>query len=322
MTSLTDRYVHAVLRAGPSSQRSELEPEVRALVADAIDARAGGGATEEAAERAALTELGDPAALAARYAEGPQYLIGPALFPEWKRLNTLLLSTVVPIISAVVLGANLLANEPVGRAITAAGATGINVALQTLFWVTLVFAAIERFAGGVTAPRRTWTPDDLPELPEAGRLGVLEFASSLAANVFVLIGLLWVQLLPPISIEGRAFALFDPALWSFWLPWFIGVTVLEIAFTVVLWMRGRWTMGFAAANAILGAAFAIPAVYLVQNNMLFNPDLVDTVAAASGGQAWIQVSARITAIALIGFVAWDALDGFRKARRSSTSGAS
>ena len=72
MTALTDRYVWAVLRAVPRSQRTELEREIRALVADAIEARsAEPPLTEEAAERAALAELGDPALLAARYSERP-----------------------------------------------------------------------------------------------------------------------------------------------------------------------------------------------------------------------------------------------------------
>ena len=39
-SSLTDRYVHAVLRSVPSGDRPELEREIRALVADSIEAKA------------------------------------------------------------------------------------------------------------------------------------------------------------------------------------------------------------------------------------------------------------------------------------------
>ena len=85
MTTLTDRYVWAVLRAVPSRQRDELEPEIRALVADAADAHAD-NAAPDAAERAALVELGDPDALAARYTDATRFLIGPRLYPEWERL--------------------------------------------------------------------------------------------------------------------------------------------------------------------------------------------------------------------------------------------
>ena len=40
MTTLTDRYVWGVLRAVPEPQRAELEPEIRAMVDDAVEARA------------------------------------------------------------------------------------------------------------------------------------------------------------------------------------------------------------------------------------------------------------------------------------------
>ena len=74
MSTLADRYVWGVLRNVPESQRAELEPEIRALIADAVDARTAGTeatatvtASAETVERAALTELGDPEVLAARY---------------------------------------------------------------------------------------------------------------------------------------------------------------------------------------------------------------------------------------------------------------
>ena len=318
MNSLTDRYVRAVLRAVPAAQRAELEPEIRALVGDAIEAReSGGGVNPDAAERAALEELGDPSVLAARYADRPQYVIGPTVFPEWRRLLTLLLPILVPIVSIVVFAANLLSQATVGQAITAGLGAGIGVALQTVFWVTLVFFVIERVGGGASLPARTWRVDDLPELPDDGRIGLGEVAGTLVANVVVLVGLLWVQLQPPVVIDGEAFPLFDPALWSFWLPWFIGVTVAEILFTVVLYGRGRWTWTFAVVNAALGAAFAIPGLYLLQNDLLFNPALVAKVAAASGNETWIDVTKVVIGVVVIAVVAWDAIEGFLKARRAS-----
>jgi hypothetical protein len=229
----------------------------------------------------------------------------------------LLLPIVVPIVSIVVLAASLLGDATVGGAITAALGTGVTVAIQTVFWLTLVFAAIERFAGtNAGAPGLTgsggWTLDDLPDLPEDGRMGMLEAASSVAANVFVVTGLLWVQLQSPFVVDGQSFPLFDPALWSFWLPYFLAVAVLEVGFTIALYLRGHWTWGFAAANAILGAAFAIPAVWLLQNGMLLNPALVAAVDAATN-DTWLVVTAIVMGVTVIVIAAWDAIDGFRKA---------
>jgi hypothetical protein len=314
MTALTDRYVAAVLRAVPSSQRADLEPEIRALVADAIDARlAPGDLDADAAERAALTELGDPTVLAARYGDGPRYLIGPDVYPAWRRLVTLLLSILVPIIATVSFIATLIAGEPIGAAIVSGLTSSFVVALQTVFWITLVMALLERTTGS-SFGTKAWSPDSLPELPDDGRVSVAEIAATLAVNVLVIAGLLWVQFQPPIVIDALSYALFDPSLWSFWLPWFIVVMLLEIVFTIALYLQGRWTQTFAVINAVLGAAFAIPAVYLLQNDLLFNPELVAAIEAATPA-SWLSLTTLITSVVVVIVVGWDVIDGFRKARR-------
>jgi hypothetical protein len=101
MTTLSDRYVWGVLRAVPESQRADLEPEIRALVADAVDNRIATGDIDELdAERAALIELGDPERLAARYLGRARQLIGPVLFDAWRRVLVPALLVVVPIVAA------------------------------------------------------------------------------------------------------------------------------------------------------------------------------------------------------------------------------
>jgi hypothetical protein len=318
MSSLTDRYVWAVVRAVPQHQRTELDREVRALVADAIEARTAGGETDpDTAERTALAELGDPGALAARYADRPQMLIGPTLYPVWYRLLTTLVPIVPPIVGAVVLGSNLLSGSTVGQAIVAGLGTGVAVAIQIAFWLTLVFAVIERTTGTTGLEPAAWKVDDLPELPDEGRLGVVEFAFSLAFNLLLIAGLLWVQFAPPIVIDGTAYPLFDPELWSFWLPYFIAVTIVEIVLAIAVFRRGRWTWTTAVLNAVVGAAFAIPAVYLLLNDLLFNPQLVAAIDSATGGQRLGFTTAIIGGIVLL-IVVWDAIDVFLKAHRAST----
>ena len=348
--TLTDRYVWAVLRNVPSGQRDELEREVRALVADAIEARAADGQLDpDAAERAALTELGDPAALAARYTGATLHLIGPQVYPIWFRTVTMLLAIVVPIAGIGVLVAKLIEGATIGQAIFGGISTAFQVVVQLTFWFTLVFAIIERVAGsgaiteaaaevaaetsgkrssetsgaGVVASMtpHVWTVDDLPELPDDGRIGMAEVVATLVFNVFVIGALLWVQLAQPITIDGTSYPLFDPALWSFWLPWILIVLGVEIVFTLLLWARGRYTWGYATVNAILGAAFAIPGVYLLLNDMLFDPALVAAVTAETGGE-WTDITGKVVAAILILVVILDAIDGFMKARRASLAGAS
>ena len=277
MTALTDRYVWAVLRAVPRSQRTELEPEIRALVADAIEARNGEPAPNaEAAERAALAELGDPGVLAARYSEQPQYLIGPTWFAEWKRLLTLLLPIIVPIVSAVVLAANLLSGNTVGQAITAGIGTAVTVTVQILFWVTLVFAHHRaRRPASSRSRARPGRVDDLPELPDDGRISVVDAVSTVIANV--------VRRRSPSCGSSSSHRSSSTDRRSRCSTRRCGRSGCPTSSSSRCWrsssrscstcaVAGRWT--FAAINAALGAAFAIPAVWLLQNDLLFNPALV------------------------------------------------
>jgi hypothetical protein len=316
MTSLTDRYVWAVLRAVPQGKRTDLEPEIRALVADAVDAHAG-NASPEAAERAALAELGDPDALAARYMDKTRFLIGPRLYPEWERLLTLLLPIVVPIAGIAVGAVGWVSGKTVGEAIVSGLGVAFTVAVQLTFWFTLVFAIAER-TGSAVAPLtgHPWSPDDLPDVPAPDRMSLGEAIATIAFGVFVLVAIVWVQLASPIVIDGTSYPLFDPATWAWWVWYVLALTVAEIVFAAALYLRGRWTWEFATVNALLGSALAIPAVYLISENLLFNDELVATIDAQTTA-AWFSTTMAITVLVIVLVTVVDGVDGFRKAWRTS-----
>ena len=312
MSSLSDRYVWGVLKEVPQAQRADLEPEIRALVADAVEARADAGDDRKAAERAALVELGDPELLAARYTDRSMVLIGPKFYPEWRRLLTLLLPIVVPIVTVVATGAAWMSGTEPGGLVGVAITTALGVGIQTVFWLTLVFALLERF-GQEEALGEAWTPDRLPETPaESVKPHVVEVGLSLVALLFLGGLLLWQQLAEPITIGGESYPLFDPALWSFWLPWFLLIIGLEIVFTFVRWARGGWTWMLAGVNVLLNLAFTVPAVWLVTSGQLFDPALVAAIDEQAGG-AWLQPTITIAVVVAIAVAAWDSIDGFRQA---------
>ena len=62
-----------------------------------------------------------------------------------------------------------------------------------------------------------------------------------AAIVWQQFGVIW------IDGERQPIPVLDPALWSFWIPWFLGLIVLEIAFAVAIYLRG-WTWMLAGVN--------------------------------------------------------------------------
>jgi hypothetical protein len=70
------------------------------------------------------------------------------------------------------------------------------------------------------------------------------------------------------------------------------------------------------ANAILAAALAIPVVWLIGQDMLINPALVDAIDAQTGG-SWLEPTMTITAFVFAFIAVIDSVDGFRKAWRTS-----
>ena len=120
-------------------------------------------------------------------------------------------------------------------------------------------------------------------MPAPDRMSLGEAIATIAFGLFVLVAIVWVQVASPIVIEGTAYPLFDPATFAWWLWYVLALTVAEIVFAAALYLRGRWTWGFAVVNAVLAAALAIPAVYLIQQNLLLNDELVAAVDAQTTG---------------------------------------
>ncbi len=76
------------------SRRADVEAELRASILDALEAR---GASPESEDDvvAVLSQLGEPERMADQYQPNRRYLIGPELFPLFKRVMRVLLVTVV-----------------------------------------------------------------------------------------------------------------------------------------------------------------------------------------------------------------------------------
>ena len=113
-TSLTERYISATITSLPPDAQDDVRAELEGSIADAIEARLDQGEDPDDAEREVLTELGDPAALAAGYADRPLHLLGPRYYLAWKQLLRILLM-IVPVCAVVgVALAQVIAGASVG----------------------------------------------------------------------------------------------------------------------------------------------------------------------------------------------------------------
>ncbi|MEE1622049.1 permease prefix domain 1-containing protein [Zafaria sp. Z1313] len=308
MATLTERYVAAVARSLPPGQRTDVERELAASIADMVADRTAQGEPGDAAERAALLELGDPMRLSADFAGRPLYLIGPALYPDYIRLLKLLLAIVLPILGGVVLIGQLIGHGHPGETASNTVLTLLTVGAHICLWTTVVFAAIER--SGTRKPATDWTPDDLPDVATGG---VVKIGDTIVAAVLTLglaAYLVWQQFRSPFSdAEGAPIPALDPALWSFWLPFLVAVLVANTALEFLRYRARGWSCGFFAAHAVLSLAFAGPVVWLLLRDALINPAFAERLDISPDAPASIAV---ILVIAVVVITVWDLVDSARK----------
>lgn len=314
--TLTDRYITATVRSLPAQLQGEVRDELQASIADAIDARTEQGEPIEHAERAVLTDLGDPGVLAAGYADRPLHLIGPRYFLTWWRLLKVLIAIVPACAFGGVAIAQALDGATVGSIIGEAIAVTLSVVVHLTFWTTLVFVILER-TGADTGAK--WSVDQLPEASHPGT-GRGDLIASLVMLAVFAGALLWDQTRG--FVPGDApIPLLNPDLW----PWGIGAVIVlmvaEAALAIAVYARGTWTSALAWINTALAVGFVSLALTALGRGELFNPEFVDVILVDNGVDSDARiVLAVLTGIGIVGISVWDAIDGWMKARRARLGG--
>ena len=301
--TLTDRYVAEVVRRIPADQREDVAAELRATIADTVDAH---GDDLESAERAVITELGDPIRLAARYADRPLALIGPALYPTYVRVLTLLLSTVLPLVTAVSVIADIVDHNDAGSAVETGLDTVLTVGAQMIAWLTVVFAVMDRLQVRGRLPD-IWTPDRLPRVRPSDRPSTSACASA-AWNASLLVLIFWQYTAEPYRNGNDRLAVLDPDLRSGWIwPIVTGLAAIVIL-EIIRIRRGSWSLPLAGWYAAAEAAVSLPLAWLLYDDRLLNPELVAEVGKAP--DSWFSAAALI--VLIIG--AGEVIKRFRDAR--------
>ena len=306
MTSLIDRYVYTALRRVPEDQRTDIDRELRASIDDAVEARVGGGEERDAAVEAALLELGDPDRLADNYAGRLPYLIGPDMFPYWRRLTLLLLSVVLPIAVVALTGLRLVDDPAIGPAIGGAVGLVITIGTQMVFWTTLTFAILER-TGARTALNQPWSPKNLPKY-EGGSLSLGQLAAGLSWPVLLIVAL---------TLQQFTFTdvpVLNPDNWSFWWPFFIAALVAECAYQIWVFRRAAWTHTITVVNAVLAAVTFGPMIWLLATHRFFNPEFLATLHWQDADPEYYLTRGGV--VLLVAVTIWDIAEAAYKAERT------
>lgn len=311
-STLTDRYVSAVIRGVPAKQRADLEQELRASLADAIDDRREAGADAKTAEHDAIVELGDPIVLTARYTGRPLTLVGPALYADWKRLLTVLELIVVPIVFATLVIVGVVKGDTPGGVIGGTVWTVFSVAVQLAFWVTATFALIERMPSTAERKLVPWTPDMLPET-SAKLTSRTEFVVETTLAALLVTAFLLSPFVSPFAdAAGAPVSFFDPWIWRTGLVAVLVVVPLLQVGANALKLRGRWTMPLAVGATLVDVVGAVVLIVLGATDHLLNSAFFGAAGWPLEAVGVVNVIVIVVGALAIATSAWENLRSVRR----------
>jgi len=316
-TPLPERYIAATVKYLSPELQAEVRPELHASIADAVEAQVAQGEDYETAERNVLTELGDPAVLAASYSDRTLQLIGPRYYLSWWCLLKRLLLIVPAAVLGVVAFAQLLAGGDLGDIIGGSIGAAVTAGLHVCFWVTLVFAILERSDADTGI---TWDVDQLPE-PRQEHPGRPDLIASLVFLGLMILVVLWDQIPGFIRTGDQSIPILSPALWPWAMLGLFGIIGLEIAFAILLYAKRQWNATLAIINTVLAVLFFSWVISLLVRGELFSEVFLELAVdnAVSGGSLY-------TIAVIFGFsvgiiCVWDIIDGWVKTYRAGASDA-
>lgn len=317
MTSLADRYVWAVIRLLPESQRRDTEATLEELIAESVAARLDAEPDRDPTEieREVLTELGDPSVMASRYSERPRALIGPEVFPEYLWVLRLVMAVAVPAVTAFAMfGAGLQDDASFSDVISAGSDAVFNGLIQVAFWVTLVYAFADRWRSGVP-----WTLDRLPEVParQTWSAGVGDTIVGIVMTVLAGVALIWQHRWPPLEDSaGVGVPFFDPDMWRGAAQGLLVLLLASVVVQALVLARRHWSTRLAIANAVINVASLGIVVGLAIQAQLVNAEFLAIVADRVEEEVTAQNAAWLVVGVIAAIEVWDSVDAAIAARRA------
>lgn len=326
---LIDIYIQEVTRRLPEKNRKDIALELQSTIEDMLPEN-----YSEEDVREALVELGSPVTLAGGYLDRPMHLIGPRYFDVYVTLLKMILPIAATIALIISISESVLtynANETVINIILAIIGKGIveilSTSIQTFFWLTLVFAILERTDTSkdelpLTTSLKKWTPDDLkritPILKEKKISKSKIFGNLLEIGIFTAIYFNAVRLLGVYENTQGKLQMTIPTfnqevLQSYWFIVIIAI-VVEVALVCYKFIAGQWTMKLAIFNFVRHVISSIVLIVLLSNSSLVNPEFIEYLEGLFNTSIEMRNSYTIGLIFLfIVFAIIDVIKGFRKA---------
>lgn len=275
--SLVDRYIYAIRRLLPRTQRDDIAAELREALESQVDSEESrSGRSLHGEEIAAiLKRFGQPREVAARYGS-QQYLIGPDVFPSYLMAVKIVLWFMVPVTVFLVLLSIVTAEDHLFERLLNTLWTALSIGLVNLSIVTLMFVYFGRASSGNLNDDADWDLDDLPEVPADPNapLPRSELIGSLVG--FVLMLCWWLGLNAALQrwFGWEALPIVWTPVWADLTVAAVSILVAGIVRELMGLLRPHWIRPYLASGAILDV-LALP--------VLFRLLAADNYVAVSGG---------------------------------------
>ncbi|WP_338752696.1 HAAS signaling domain-containing protein [Bacillus sp. FJAT-52991] len=329
--NLIEIYIQEVTRRLPEKSREDIALELRSTIEDMLPDE-----PNEEDVKLVLEKLGNPVTLASGYRDRPMHLIGPRYFDVYVTLLKMVLPiaaviSLIATISEFVVGYG--GEEAILQVVLSILGYGIwkvlQVGVQTFFWLTIVFAIIERAdtrqdQQPLTTSLSKWTPDDLKNItyiPKKKVIGKFEvFGSLMWTAIWATLYFYANHLLGIYEGGGDGLKFVAPAfnqevLLRYW-PIVVVVIGFEIALAVYKLIKGQWTKRMAIFNAVHEFIATVVFIVILISPNVMNQEFITYMAdlftsSAKQFEMWFVEGGIIIFIA---FASITIFDGFRKAR--------
>lgn len=330
--SLIERYILAVTERLPENIRYDVAEELRSNIEDMLPENA-----TEGDIRGVLERLGNPKKLTQEYNPTKRYLIGPAIYDSYIAVLKIVLGIAVTVITFIALldivlkgpsnidNVNIYVELIVG--LIEAAVTG---AVQAVFWVTIVFAVMERIGineGELPFVKKKWSVDDLPTAPvsEKSKISRAETVFSIFFTILFTTLIFFKPQLIAIYVKRAGTTEVTPLFNSDRLQIYI-VAILLLALVqlcVAGWkfVQGNWSVPLATANTIQNFASSLLVIFMFNDRQLFNNSFfvkmgeILKIPATEFSDYWFWGTMVFSVVLFAGLALWESISGFLKCRR-------
>ncbi len=298
---LIDRYVYAVTKKLPKSQKENVTNEVRKLIQDKIQDK--GGYTPEIEEQV-LNELGHPEILVEKYIQFDSYLIGPKLYNKY----IYVLKIVVPIIVFLGLLGNTIEfavnNIKLTDYFLGLLTSIISGAFGSFGVVTLIFAIFEKNkdVNFLNEHKKDWSIKDLPH-----RKPVLKPFSIPGTIVEIIFTVIFMVILNNVfniiqlylTDQNKVYVFVNKEVFNSYLPYINILLSCHLIFLISKLIFRQWTFVNATANLIINILSLILILNILGDTSIINPIDISGVNNLSGESIDIGIKAAVVFLKII-----------------------